>query len=98
MYHSLGIALIVIGLIHLVAHEPVVRIKRAFKPWWRDDADPAEDAKLSDCLRAITFVGGVGCVELGIWLSEATYALWPWRVAIYGIAGALALFVRQVVR
>ena len=85
----IGVGLIIYGCAHLLFMEPIVRVKRRLKPWWRD-ADPAQDRSLLLALFFITYVGSVFAVEIGVYLTASNLTSLPVRTLFYG-ASALWL-------
>ena len=90
MLAAFGYGLILAGLIQLILHEPMVRLKREVKPWWRD-SDRQRDRRLHGLLRIAVFVGGVLYCELGLSLSNLVVADGIWRALFYAACGVVTV-------
>lgn len=94
MSYWIGIICLYYGGFLLVLNEPSVRLKRSLKPWWRNDEHPQDDRIMFDILRAITFVGAVIVIELGVFLTEINAVALTARIGVYAVFGLVTLLIR----
>ena len=81
-----GVFLLVTGLPSLLFNELTVNIRRAFKPWWRDDENPRYDRYVKQFHRIVVFVGAVVSIEFGLWLIEQNPIDLTQRTIAYSLA------------
>lgn len=79
----LGAFLLVSGLLSLVFNEFTVNVRRAVKPWWRDDENEQYDRWVKQFHRIVVYIGSVISVELGLWLIDHYPVELSIRVVLY---------------
>jgi hypothetical protein len=91
----LGILLTVTGGLSLILNEFTVNVRRAVKPWWRDDLDPVRDREIKEHQRLIVFLGSIISIELGIYLADIVPLSVPVRALIYLSCGLWLVWRRR---
>lgn len=97
MSYSIGLFLIVSGVLSLVLNEFTVQVRRVW-PWRRDDSNAVRDAQLNEYYRLAGYVGSVVSVEFGQWLAQLSILDWPLRVSAYAIFGGWLIWKRPALR
>ena len=91
----LGILLIATGGLALFFNEFTVNVRRAVKPWWRDDLDPVRDQEIKEHHRVIVFLSSIISIELGIYLSDIAPLSIAVRALIYLSVGLWLVWRRR---
>ena len=91
----LGVLLLISGSASLIMNEVAVSLRRALKPWWRNDRDPIKDEFMREALRHVAYLTSIISIELGLALADIRTVPMTVRLFIYLAFGGELVFRRR---
>lgn len=95
MLELIGQLLVYTGLASLFMNELTVAVRRAIKPWWRDDHNQLRDAFMRDVHRHIVWLSSVLSIEIGLAISSLAIFSVDVRLLIYACCLAELVYRRR---